>query len=147
MCFEFMSTTRMLKRYLDNNATMRYAEKYTGNNIWILGYLFRNSDHDVFQKDIEEAFSVRRSTVSKAIKLMVEKGLIKREPVGYDARLKRLIPTEKAAEIHEIVNEQMQELGDKFVSNLSEEEMEQLIVILAKIRESLEKEEQTGQKQ
>lgn len=140
VCFEFMTLTRLIKRFLDNSSGMKYAEKYTGNNIWILGYLFQNTERDVFQRDIEEQFSVRRSTVSKAIKLMVQKGLIKREPVDYDARLKKLIPTQKAVQINEIITEQMKEVGDKFVGGLTKEEVETLSDILSKIKKNFEKE-------
>lgn len=138
MCFEFVTFTNILKRYLDNSTAMKYAEKYTGNNIWILGFLFRNSNRDIFQKDIEEFFSVRRSTVSKAVKLMVQKGLIRRESVDYDARLKKLILTEKAMEINEVIEKQMKDIGEKFASNLTDEEIEEFSRILGKIRKSFE---------
>lgn len=140
ICFDFITLASLIKRSLDNSAGMKYAEKYTGNNIWILGYLFHNQERDIFQRDIEEHFSVRRSTVSKAIKLMVQKGLIKRELVEYDARLKKLTPTEKAVQIGEIVNGQMKEIGDKFVGGLTHEEVEALSEILVKIRKNFEKE-------
>lgn len=138
MCFEFMTTTRLLKRYIDNSAAVRYAEKYTGNNIWILGYLFHHRDTDVFQKDLEEAFSVRRSTISKAVKLMVQKGLVTREPVDYDARLKKLVLTHKAMEINEVIEEQMRELGGKFVVNLTDDEVKIFSELLGKIRKGFE---------
>lgn len=138
MCFEFITFTNILKRYIDNSTAMKYAEKYTGNNIWILGFLFHNKDKDVFQKDIEEFFSVRRSTVSKAVKLMVQKGLIRREPVEYDARLKKLILTEKAMEINEVIESQMKDMGEKFTANLTDEEIEEFSRILGKIRKSFE---------
>lgn len=138
ICFEFMTLTRLIKRCIDNSTSMKCAEKYTGNNIWILGYLFQNMDHDVFQKDLEESFSVRRSTVSKAVKLMVQKGLIKREAVDYDARLKKLIPTEKAVQINEIITKYMAEIEEKFVCGLTDEEIEKLSEILFKIRKNFE---------
>ena len=56
-----MALGNVLKRYVDNSSGVKYAEKYTGSNHWILGYLFHNMDHDVFQKDLETEFSVRRS--------------------------------------------------------------------------------------
>ncbi len=67
----------------------------TGGNGWILGYLAQNEDKDVFQRDIEEQFQVRRATVSKMIRLMEQKGLVERRAVPYDARLKKLALTQK----------------------------------------------------
>lgn len=138
MYFEFITFTNILKRYIDNSTAAKYAEKYTGNNIWILGFLFHNSERDIFQKDIEELFSVRRSTVSKAVKLMVQKGLVKRESVDYDARLKKLVLTEKAMEINEVIEKQMKDMSDKFTSCLNDEEIEEFSRILGKIRKSFE---------
>ncbi len=66
-----------------------------GSGGWILGYLDRHNDEDVFQRDLEEKFCMRRATVSKMIQLMEQKGLIERQSVAHDARLKKLILTEK----------------------------------------------------
>ncbi|MGN0612751.1 MAG: MarR family winged helix-turn-helix transcriptional regulator [Porcipelethomonas sp.] len=138
MCFEFMALGNMLRRYADNSSSLRYVEKYTGSNCWILEYIFHNSGHDVFQKDLEEAFSIRRSTVSKAINLMEKKGLIKRESVDYDARLKKLVPTGRAIELREMLKKDMRALGERFTEKLTDEEIEQFLVILRKIRKNFE---------
>ena len=66
-----------------------------GSGGWILGYLDRHSGSDVFQRDLEDKFCMRRATVSKMIQLMEQKGLIERRSVAHDARLKKLILTEK----------------------------------------------------
>ena len=66
-----------------------------GSGGWILGYLDSHADTDVFQRDLEEKFCMRRATVSKMIQLMEQKGFIERRSVAHDARLKKLIITEK----------------------------------------------------
>ena len=47
-------------------------------------------------KCIEKEFDITRSTASKNVDLLVENGYILREPVDYDARLKKLVLTEKS---------------------------------------------------
>ena len=79
-------------------------------------------DHDVFQRDIENAFSIRKSTVSKIIKLMENKDLIRRESVEYDARLKKIVLTDKAIEIHKMIKEDIVNVNKKFTENLTEKE-------------------------
>ena len=86
---QLIRISTMIRRELDNQADGKMLHKATGGNGWIMKYLARNEDHDVYQKDIEEHFSVTRSTVSKVVKLMEEKGLIQRLPVPGDARLKK----------------------------------------------------------
>ncbi len=136
MCFELMSIGNVFRRYALNNSGLQYVEKYTGRNQWILGYLFNNKNRDIFQKDLEEAFSLRRSTISKALKLMEEKELIRRESVDYDARLKKLVLTPKAHELNEIVKSEMKKLENKLSDNLTEEEIAQFSNILEKIRKN-----------
>lgn len=58
--------------------------------------LMESRHHPVFQRDIEDAFQIRRSTVTGIIKLIEQKGYILRTSVESDARLKQLVPTEKA---------------------------------------------------
>ena len=84
------------------------------------------------------AFSIRRSTVSRTIKLMEKKGLIKRESVDYDARLKKIVLTEKAMEINELIENDMRTMGEKFADNLTDEEVEQFSCIITKIRKNFE---------
>lgn len=144
ICFEFVTVTKLIKRYIDNSNGFKSAEKYTGNNIWLLGYMYHNMHHDIFQKDLEETFSVRRSTVSKAINLLVQKGFIKKEPVEYDARLKKLVLTEKALQISEIVTQQVEEAEKKFSSCLTDEEIDQLSGILLKIRSNFQNESESS---
>lgn len=136
MCFEFMSMGNVLRRYVLNSSDLQYVEKYTGRNQWILGYLFHNNSRDIFQKDLEEAFSLRRSTISKALKLMEEKELIRRESVDYDARLKKLVLTPKAYELNKIIKTEMKKLENKLSDNLTEEEITQFSNILEKIRKN-----------
>ena len=61
---------------------------------FILG---RCREQDLFQKHVEEEFNLRRSTATELLKLMEKKGLIYREGVSYDARLKKIMPTDKGS--------------------------------------------------
>ena len=46
----------------------------------------------VFQRDVERVFSLSRSTATGILQLMEKKGIIRRESVASDARLKSLVP-------------------------------------------------------
>lgn len=60
-----------------------------------LHFLLAQQD-DVFQKDIEDEFSLRPSTATQLLKSMERDGLIRREPLPRDARRKRIVVTDKA---------------------------------------------------
>lgn len=70
-------------------------DQLTASNGWILGYLAHNEDREVYQRELEEKFNVRRATISKTLSLMEQKGLIERVAVPKDARLKRILLTDK----------------------------------------------------
>lgn len=88
-----------LRRGIEQGAGEK--EKCTNLHGWVIGWLYDNSGRDVFQKDIEKQFGVRRSTMTAILQSMEKNGLIRRERVGSDGRLKRLALTEKALAIHE----------------------------------------------
>ncbi len=67
----------------------------------ILGHLRCAEDkgQSVFQKDIEEVFRIKRSSVTSVLQTLEKKGLILRESVPGDARIKKLVLTEEARKI------------------------------------------------
>ena len=70
----------------------------TGVQSHVMHYiLVKCADGLVFQRDVENAFGMSRSTATGILQLMEKNGLILRESVASDARLKSLIPTKKAA--------------------------------------------------
>ena len=68
----------------------QFGESATPVQSWIVRYLYDNRDRDVFQKDLEIRFSVRRSTMTSILQLMEKNGLIVKEEVPTDKRLKKL---------------------------------------------------------
>ena len=63
----------------------------TGPQGLVLGYLYDHQDYDIFQKDIEATFNVRRSSATGLLKSLETNGFIERVSVVYDARLKKII--------------------------------------------------------
>lgn len=135
---ELISLGNVLKRYMDSSTGKKYVDNLTRTNGWVIGYLWSNRDHDVFQRDIEEEFSIRRSTVSKILKLMEEKELIKRECVEYDARLKKLVLLPKSLEIQKMIDEDFDHMCKKAFANLTDQEMESLTGIILKIKQNFD---------
>lgn len=100
----------------------------------ILGFINHNSkNRDIFQKDIEEELDIRRSSVTSVLQLMEKNGLIERASVSEDARLKKLIITEKGAEIQKIIYDVILDFEKSFRDELSEAEMNMLISLLDRL--------------
>ena len=72
----------------------------------ILKFILLETMHkDLYQKDIEEEFQIRKSTVTGYVQLMEKNGYLTRESVKGDARKKRLVPTEKAEGLRQAILE------------------------------------------
>lgn len=83
-----------IRRELDRLAV---RNQISGAQAHVLIYiLVETQNRDLFQKDIEEKYSIRPSTASALLKKMIQAGLIQREPLPQDKRLKRIMPTAKA---------------------------------------------------
>ena len=110
-----------------------------------LGYLEVHEDQPVFQKDLESAFHIRRSTATGILQIMVRDGLIVREPVEGDARLKRLVLTPLAIEQLAQMQQDILRVEQKATAGLTGEELKTLYVLLDKVIENLTpgKEERT----
>ena len=132
-----MRTATMIRRQADANTYMSQLHKITGANGWILRYLDEREGEDVYQKDIEEKFSVTRSTVSKGLTGMEAKGLLRREPVPSDARLRKLVLTDEGRKISEYALREKMILEEKIKEGMSDEEIETLHRLLKKIADNL----------
>lgn len=71
----------------------------------VMGYLSRNRDRALFQRDVEQEFRIRRSTASALITSLEQKGYLLRKSVDYDARLKQLVLTDRALALADVVEQ------------------------------------------
>lgn len=91
-----------------------------------IGFLYRNSDKEIYQKDIEAEFAVSRATASNMLSVMERKGLIKREPVEHDARLKKLVLTELSLKMYRQIEQDIREAEELLVKGLNGEDKQRL---------------------
>ena len=134
---ELRSLSHLIYRFIENLPNKKQIESMTGTNGCIIGYLAENSDHDVFQKDIEKAFGITRSTASKVINLMEQKGLVERQSVSRDARLKKIVMTDKSKAISHLMAEDMTLVESVLTEGFSLEEKEALYDYLKRMKQNL----------
>ena len=68
---------------------------------------------------------------------MEKNGLIIRQPVPYDARLKKIILTDKAIELHDKIDRDIEEIEKRAVKGISEEELDLFFATAEKIKKNL----------
>lgn len=136
--FEIMRLSNMIRRLADSSTDVQKLQKITGANGWILCYLAERQGRDIYQKDVEEHFGVTRSTVSKVITLMEEKGLLCRTPVPGDGRLRRLQLTELGWQVHRLASQGSEQLERQIAAGFSPQELQQLCAFLGRIEANLD---------
>lgn len=127
-----LQASHQLKNYLDSvfgntdlNGLQARILNFVENNDW--------QGVDVYQKDIEAEFKIRRSSVSSVLDTMEKNGYIRRVSVLADARLKKLVLTDKAKETAVSYRSSLTEFEAALESGLTEEEIQAFKTVLYKI--------------
>lgn len=134
---ELRTLDNMMSRNLMAAARERGVDELTAMHGWILGYLCRNEDKDIFQKDIEAEFKICRSTVTNILKLMEKKGYIRRESVPYDARLKKLVLTDTGRELHEKTKDMIDILEEQTIEGIAKEDLDTFYRVIDQLKSNV----------
>lgn len=138
--FEIHRAAHMMNRRLEAGVKLQGIDEVTLTHGWIIRFLYENRDKDIYQKDIEKYFLVGRSTVTNLIKLMEKKGLVRREFVECDARLKKVLLTEKGIRAHETIEATIAEMNGGLLEGIEEKDTEIFLKVIRKIRQNIEDE-------
>ena len=115
-----------MKRH--NPAEVMENDDLTTMQKHVLKFILLETMHrDLYQKDIEEEFQIRKPTVTGILKLMEKRGLIYREEASHDARCKKIIATEKGAGMEEQVLRDILEMEHLVTRGIPQRELEAFI--------------------
>ena len=138
--YEVRTLNQVIGR-LVNSYQSKVDEKAGINRMqgWIIGYLYRHSEEAVFQKDLEAEFQMARSTASGILQAMEKKGLITREPIPRDARLKRLVLTPKGMKFQMEIIDNFARIQKALSADIPEKKLEEFYETADMIRENVVK--------
>lgn len=111
-------------------------EDFSGSQGKVLHFLLAQSN-DVFQKDIEEEYSLRPSTATVLLKKMEKNGLIHREASETDARWKKIIVSEKAMQYKDIVMADILNLEEELTRGISESDLDVFFSVIEKMLDNM----------
>jgi DNA-binding MarR family transcriptional regulator len=136
---ELKRINNLIKRRVDSDEVLSSQTRMTGTHGYVIGFIARRNaeGEDVYQKDIESRFSMRRSSVTELLNNMELGGFIKRESDVKDKRLKKVVLTDKAMAVHKRVVARLQSIDEELISLLTPEEFDSLKVALGKIEDYL----------
>ena len=98
---------------------------------------FQTLERDIYQKDVEKAFQIRRSTATGILQCLEKEGYIYRETVERDARLKKIIPTEKTIELHSHIISNVHYMESVLRQGIPAEDLEVCIRVLEQMSANL----------
>lgn len=136
--FEIRSLYNSIRRDIEKNVKDSVEGPDSGVHGWAINFFHENKDKDIFQKDFEEKFQIRRSTASNILKLMERNGYIKRVSVQSDARLKKIVLTEKAVNVHNFISSDIEKREKRMREGITEEELKLFFEITAKMKKNLD---------
>ena len=113
---------------------------FTPKQGMIIGFISRQTENgiDVYQKDIEKEFSLRRSTATGILQIMEKNDLVKREQLSSDARMKKIILTKKAIEMHKSIVQGFDFVTNTAFDGITQQEMETIYNVMQKMEKNLE---------
>lgn len=130
--------SRIISRKVDAAVFNAIDDNITVSQAYVIDFITDNTDRDIFQKDLELEFGLKRSSVSLMLNNMEKSDLIKRVPVPEDARLKKIVLTEKASEISKKISVAIDSVESRVSESLGEGEVHLFLNMLNKIRTDIE---------
>lgn len=108
----------------------------------IIGFLCEHEGEDVYQKDLEAEFFVRGSTMTASFAQLEEDGYIVRRQGVRDRRLKSVVATEKAKEIHSRFSARVKEWEKRLIDGIDPDELAIYFKVIDKLCSNMEAEKQ-----
>lgn len=111
-------------------------DSFSGSQGRVLHFILAQSN-DVFQKDIEEEYSLRPPTATELLKKMEKNGLIYREAMASDARMKRIVVSEKALQYKDMVIADITALEDELTKDIPQKELDIFFEVIQKMLDNI----------
>lgn len=127
-------------RYACNSYLVNSGADVTGEQCRLLGYIRRRNDSGecVYQRDIEREFMIKRSSVASILGNLEKGGYIKREGDEQDARIKKVIMTEKGTELETSMYRNILRVESIISHGMSEDEKEMFLSLLKRAISNIE---------
>ena len=136
--FTIKCVNNQIRRKMDSTLDTEGFTDLCGIQAPVVGFIYdRSRTQDVFQRDIEKEFNIRRSTATVLLQNLEQKGFIERISVEQDARLKKILLTEKAVERNQEIRSAIDRFNAGLERGLTEEERSTFFRIMDKITENL----------
>lgn len=125
--------------HLINNYHNAQLDRYkiTCKQAKVLTYLVHHQGEDILQKDIEQVFFLRSSTVTSVMQNLEKAEFIERYTSKKDKRMKRILITAKGYEVFEQCEQTIEQLQEFLFADWSEQDQFMIRTLLNRIVDKL----------
>ena len=135
--YEIKTLENLITRKILKTAKEAGYPALTTVQIRIMRYLFINRDKEIYQKDIEKNFVVRRSTASGIIDTMEKNGMLTRVNSDLDLRSKRIVLTDKYISKMDLLETLINKFQDELLDGITDSELNTFFSVVDKMKENL----------
>lgn len=133
--FQIKTLSKMLRQKVDY---LSRDSELTGFQGYLMGFLIcEGQKRDIFQRDVEKSMEISRASVTSVLQLMEKNGIIRRESVDYDARLKKIVVTEKGFACWKHNIELLNQIEITLKTDISEQELAIFMSVLERMKRNL----------
>ena len=132
---EVQHVANQFRRLGDENLQ---KEGITISQLRVIAYISHRGAVPVYQKELEEHFGIRRSSVTGLLQNMEKSGLLVRSGAPQDARVKLVALTEKSRELDEKLKSYIHGLESELMKGFTAEEKDAMRGFLLRMLENLD---------
>lgn len=133
----YVQTLSKKVKYLADDNLAKH--NITLEQVKVLGFLDRNEEAgDIYQRDLEKEFGIRRSSVTNILHNMEKNGLVRRETDLVDTRIKKVFLTDKGKHLSSSLYEYIKKIDLILVKGMEEEEKDMFLSLLKKALDNIE---------
>jgi DNA-binding MarR family transcriptional regulator len=131
-----------MKAYLDEERSKGKASTMNFNLFYSIGVVLTRNECAVTMGEFSYALNVPLSTATRMVDWMVNHGYVQRQRDPNDRRVVRLCLTDTGQELYRTINQFIRERVEGFLSKFTAKEREDLIVLMRKLMDTMEKDVQ-----
>lgn len=132
---EIRITQSLMTRYIIKH--LKKNDKFfSAIQIDIMIYLSK-TEENVYQKDLEKEFNLRKSTISGILKTMEKNEIIEKLETKEDYRSKQIILTQKGKEISREYMSKLMQMEELMQKGINEQEVEIFLKVINQIKSNL----------
>lgn len=134
--FHVKTLSNLIKKDIDFFSRKKGITGFQG---YLIGYLIREGEkRDVFQRDVEKKMEISRASVTNVLQLLEKNGFIRRESVDYDARLKKIVVTDKGISVNEETLAMLDQVERTLTFGIEAQRLQIFMEVLDQMKQNLE---------